>query len=367
MAVEEVPCDTHYYSQANENWFIQLGAGVNSLFGENSPVNGDEHHKLTAAYNFGFGKWFTPYMGWRLNFQGGTLHWNNNVYHKMNHVSGQLDFMWDMFNSFGGVNSERVFSIVPFVGLGAAYAWDMQPAGYIAGGTTHRKSTTWAPVVAGGLQLRFRLCRYVDFFAEGRVQAMGDVFNGTAYGVPADLTISAIGGFSFNIGGAGFHSYNPCDYTGYIANLNNQVNDLRAALATTGAALAAAEAQLPCPEVEVAEATVVEPAPLMASVRFSLNSARITPMEKVNIYNIAEWMKANPDQNVAIVGYADADTGTSEYNKRLSERRAKAVYDMLTGEYGIPAARLTTAAEGSSVQPYDENNWNRIVLFNVAQ
>ena len=365
--VEEVPCATHYYSKASENWFIQIGAGINSLFAENTAVNGDASHKLKVAYDFGFGKWFTPYIGWRANFQGGTLHWNNYVYHKMNHVSGSVDFMWDMFNSMGGVNSKRVFSIVPFMGLGAAYSWHMQPKGTIAGKNNPHKDSTWAPMVTGGIQLRFRLCRYVDFFAEGRVSAMGDVFNGTAYGVPADLVISAIGGFSFNIGGAGFHSYNPCDYTGYIANLNNQVNDLRGALATTGAALAAAEAQLPCPEVEVAEATVVEAAPLMATVRFSLNSARITPMERVNVYNIAEWMRANPDQNVAIVGYADADTGTSSYNMKLSERRAQAVYDMLTGEYGIDPARLSKNAQGSDVQPYEENNWNRIVIFNVAE
>ena len=176
-----------------------------------------------------------------------------------------------------------------------------------------------------------------------------------------------MGGFSFNIGGRGFHAYNPCDYTGYIANLNNQVNDLRGQLAATGAALAAAEAQLPCPEVEVAEATVVEAAPLMATVRFSLNSARIVPQEKVNVFNIAQWMKDNPDQNVAIVGYADADTGTAAYNMKLSKRRAQAVYDMLTGEYGIDPSRLTIVAEGSDKQVYEENNWNRIVIFNVAE
>lgn len=105
----------------------------------------------------------------------------------------------------------------------------------------------------------------------------------------------------------------------------------------------------------------------MATVRFSLNSARIVPQEKVNVYNIAQWMKENPGQNVAIVGYADADTGTSAYNMKLSKRRAQAVYDMLTGEYGIDASRLTIVAEGSDKQVYEENNWNRIVIFNVAE
>ena len=365
--VEEVPCATHYYCNGSENWFIQIGAGVNTPFFEYSEVNGSKKHHFTAVYDFGFGKWFTPYFGTRLNFMGGALHWDNHEYHKMKYVSGQVDFMWDMFNALGGVNDNRVFSIVPFAGLGAAYAWDMKPAGHIAGNGTPRKSTTWAPDISAGLQLRFRLCKYVDFFAEGRVQFLGDVFNGTAYGVPADLDISVIGGFSFNIGGRGFHAYNPCDYTGYIANLNNQVNDLRGQLAATGAALAAAEAQLPCPEVEVAEATVVEAAPLMATVRFSLNSARITAQEKVNVYNIAQWMKDNPDQNVAIVGYADADTGTAAYNMKLSKRRAQAVYDVLTRTYGISPDRLSIVAEGSDKQPYDTNNWNRIVIFSVAE
>ena len=41
-------------------------------------------------------------------------------------------------------------------------------------------------------------------------------------------------------------------------------------------------------------------------------------MEMVNVYNIAQWMKANPDANVVIKGYADKDTGTAAYNLKLS-------------------------------------------------
>ena len=177
--------------------------------------------------------------------------------------------------------------------------------------------------------------------------------------------MTVTGGFTVTFGGRDYQSYNPCDYLGYINNLNNQVNDLRGALATTSAALAAAEAQLPCPEVEEAVAVVETPTPLMATVRFTLNSARISNQEMVNVYNIAQWMKANPDQNVAIVGYADKDTGTSEYNMGLSKRRAQAVYNVLTNEYGINPDRLAIQAEGSSQQPYEVNNWNRIVIFNA--
>lgn len=365
--VTDVPCKAHYYSTSRDNWFIQIGAGINSPFVEDHLAKDPKHH-ITVAYNFAFGKWMSPYLGWRLSFLGGPLHWDNNNFEKSKYVSANFDIMWDMFNSLGGVNSRRVFSIVPFVGLGGTYAWDFKPNnGNIMGHDGKVKTNQWTLPVSAGLQLRFRLCKYVDFFAEGRVQFYGDNFNNYAYGTPVDMNITAVGGFSFNIGGCDFQKYDPCDYLDYISNLNGQVNDLRGALATTAAALAAAEAQLPCPEVQETEAVVVEAAPLMATVRFSLNSSRITDQEMVNVYNIAQWMKSNPDQNVAIVGYADKDTGTAKYNMGLSERRANAVKDVLVNKYGINPDRLSIQAEGSSVQPYDVNNWNRIVIFNVAE
>ena len=366
VALTEVPCKTHYYSNGGDNWFIQLGAGVTSPFVENKLPNGDQKHHLTAVYNVGFGKWFSPYIGWRLSFLGGSLHWDNQQFNHAKWVNANLDFMWDMFNSFGGVNSKRVFSIVPFIGLGGAYTWDYSDgASTVLRDNGKVKRNSWSLPLSAGLQLRFRLCKYVDFFAEGRAQFAGDNFNNEVVGAPIDMNLSVIGGFSFNIGGADFKSYNPCDYVSYIANLNNQVNDLRGALATTSAALAAAEAQLPCPEIQFQEKnTVIEAAPMMATVRFNINSARIRNEEMVNVYNVAEWMKANPEQNVVICGYADKDTGTSSYNMALSKRRAEAVRDALVNKYGINPDRLTIDAEGSNVQPYKENNWNRIVIFN---
>ena len=144
--------------------------------------------------------------------------------------------------------------------------------------------------------------------------------------------------------------------------LNNQVNDLRAEVASTAAALAAANAQLPCPEVKETNAVATVQTPMLASVRFKINSAKISDEEMVNVYNVAEWMKANPDVTVTVDGYADEDTGTAAYNQELSARRAQAVKDALVG-YGVSADRLNTKAYGSATQPYNENNWNRIVIF----
>ncbi|WP_302063584.1 OmpA family protein, partial [uncultured Duncaniella sp.] len=85
--------------------------------------------------------------------------------------------------------------------------------------------------------------------------------------------------------------------------------------------------------------------------------------EMVNVYNIAEYMKANPNAQIVVRGYADKDTGSAAYNMKLSERRAKAVADILTGDYGISDSRLILEAAGSDTQIYPTNDWNRIVIF----
>ncbi len=367
LTVIEAPtCKDNYYSTKHDNWFIQLGAGIQSPFVENYLPQGNAKHHITATYNLGFGKWFSPYIGWRLGLNYGSIHFDDGAFSKAKVANANFDIMWDMFNSFGGVNSKRVFSIVPFVGVGGAYTFDINtPYANIErrGGTI--KDNSWTIPVSTGLQFRFRLSQYVNFFLEGRAMWAGDNFNGVAYGDPVDFNISAIGGFTFKIGGDSFKSYNPCNDLAMIAGLNDQINDLRGELAATATALAAAEAQLPCPpqQVIVEQVEQVQPQAVLSTVRFTLNSARISNEEMVNVYNIAEYLKANPDYKLEIKGYADKGTGTSAYNLKLSERRAKAVYDTLTKTYGIDPSRLTISPEGSTTQIYDTNSWNRIVVF----
>lgn len=363
-------CEDIYHSSWKDNWFMQMGAGMNLPMVENYLPDGTEKRHITAAYNVGFGKWMTPYLGWRISGLYGAIHWDNEVYSKAKYVNANFDLMWDMFNSVGGVNSNRVFSIIPFVGLGGTYTWDFNDRSPAIRTSYGDKPNQWTLPVSAGLQMRFRLCRYADFFIEGRAQFYGDNFNNYAYGEPVDVNITAIGGFTINFGGRNFKAYNPCGDLGYISSLNDQVNDLRASLAVCSTALAEAEAQLPCPEVKPTvvhkPAAPTSDAILLSTVRFARNSAEITDAEMVNVYNVAEWLKENPKQNIVIKGYADEQTGTSDYNMELSRQRAQNVYDALI-DYGINANRLSIQAEGSNTQLYDTNDWNRIVIFTPAK
>lgn len=361
-----VECKDVYSTPSwRSNWYLQLGAGIRSPFMENQLYDkkADDSRHLTAIYNVGVGRWISPYTGFRFSGYYGAMHWNSGTMASARVANLNVDFMWDMFNSIGGYNPTRVFSMIPYIGLGSSFVYDFKPGDlgniYYDG---HHKRNEWMFPVSAGLQLRFRLCKYMDFFAEGRANVYGDNFDNEAGGRPMDIDISAVGGFTVNFGPREFNHYNPCDYVGYLNNANNQINDLRGALAATSAALAAAQAQLPCPEV--VEAAVVEEQPvLLPSVRFKINSAYVSSEEMVNVYNIAQYLKANPTMQVVIAGYADKDTGTADYNMKLSQRRAQAVADILTSDYGIDPARLTVQAAGSNTQLYDTNSWNRIVVF----
>ncbi len=366
ITITEVDCKTTYSTEWKDNWYMQLGAGINMPFVENYLPKGDAKRKISLAMNVGVGRWFSPYMGFRFSALGGAMKWDNGSHSKAKYANLNLDFMWDMMNSVAGVNPNRVFSINPFVGLGGTYTWDMKSAGMnVYSNSGKLKTNTWTMPVSAGIQFRIRTGKYIDIFMEARSQFYADNFNNAAGGKPIDVDFTAVGGVSINFGGVKYTETNPCAYLNYMQNLNDQVNELRGKLTKTNNELAAAKAQLPCPEpvIQVNEVAVVETDMPLATVRFTINSAKISNEQMVNVYNMAQWLDANPDATITICGYADDETGSAQYNMTLSEHRAQAVYDALVNQYGIDGGRLTVKAFGSDMQPYDTNNWNRIVIF----
>lgn len=82
----------------------------------------------------------------------------------------------------------------------------------------------------------------------------------------------------------------------------------------------------------------------------------------INVFNAAEFAKKN-NIGLTVTGYADANTGSSEYNLQLSEKRAREVARLLTDEYGVPSHLITIDYKGSSEQPYGVNALNRVVIM----
>ena len=71
---------------------------------------------------------------------------------------------------------------------------------------------------------------------------------------------------------------------------------------------------------------------------FANNSSRLTQQEADKLDAVAEMMKAQPDVTLSIYGHA-SNTGSKQYNRKLSQRRANSVKRQLVAR-GIAASRL---------------------------
>ena len=110
----------------------------------------------------------------------------------------------------------------------------------------------------------------------------------------------------------------------------------------------------PKPEVKVEKIT--------ENIFFLINSSKIRASQEGKVAAVVDYMKRNPGATVVVTGYADKATGTSRYNKTLSERRAKAVGDALL-DAGISADRISMSGKGDSEQPFVQNDDNRVVIM----
>lgn len=85
---------------------------------------------------------------------------------------------------------------------------------------------------------------------------------------------------------------------------------------------------------------------------FAHDSDEITTVTKDNLSKLAGTLDKYDDTNILVEGHTDA-TGTDEYNRELSERRASSVKDYLKDQ-GIASKRIEDVGYGES-QPIADN------------
>lgn len=90
-----------------------------------------------------------------------------------------------------------------------------------------------------------------------------------------------------------------------------------------------------------------------ALILFDFDSAQIKERNQVIVDRIVKRIRELPEAKVEIVGHTD-NIGKDDYNMKLSERRAKAVYDQLIAAYGeAPADRIAFSGMGPFDPLYD--------------
>ncbi len=110
---------------------------------------------------------------------------------------------------------------------------------------------------------------------------------------------------------------------------------------------------------------------LLAPVLFEFDSDALEPIGVAMLHEVAHLLAERDDiELIEIAGYADK-RGEAEYNRALSDRRARAVLAWLVA-HGVAETRLSVAAQGASafVEPGETESaheQNRRVVFRVLR
>ena len=343
-------CKTNFKkNNASDNWFISIAGGVSLLDGDENS-NADFGDRLNFAPQLSLGKWFSPYLGTRLQLNGGALNGfeGRNAEYKEDHdyIAAHVDLMWDVTNYFGKYDANRLFRAIPWVGIGYAQRFKTD------GDVPHQR--TESPSFNAGILTAFRLNSNFDLNVEFQASLLNEDFNRVAMNHLTDCVMQLSAGITYKIGGKDFEVLEPTDYN-LLNSLNSQINDLRAENEELS------KRPESCPECNETVTQVVNNY-VDNIVFFRINSARIDKSQQINIFNTSEFVKKN-NAPIKVIGYADRKTGKESYNMKLSEKRARAVAKELINSYGVSSDQITIEYRGSDEQPYEENNWNRVVIM----
>lgn len=169
------------------NWFVSIAGGTTAFLG--TPLGCEDlFGRLKPSYSLAVGKWFTPYVGARINYQGlqfkdGTL--STQEYH---HV--HADLLWNVLGRSYTRQENVRWTLAPFAGVGLI----------------HNADNGHNPLaISYGVQEQYRISRRVSALVELSGTTTFQDFDG--YGKSnrlGDHMLSLTAGFSFNIGKAGW-------------------------------------------------------------------------------------------------------------------------------------------------------------------
>jgi len=178
----------------DRNWFLEVKGGTSAFLG--SPVGcGDLFDRLTPALQVGVGKWFTPAVGGRIEFQGCLF--KNAEFATMKYQFIHADFMYNLtaFIRQNELGLSR-WDVIPFLGIGMVHNSDWSSG--------NRSGTNHPFAFAYGLEARYRITNRLHLLAE--LSGMTTMKNFDAIGSSSRfgdnmLTLSA--GLSVTIGKVG--------------------------------------------------------------------------------------------------------------------------------------------------------------------
>ena len=342
--------------QFKKHAFLDLQGGAQYTLGE--AKFGD---LISPNVQLGLGYQFSPVFGMRLQANG----WQSkggwagfranpgetpyNATYKFKYVAPGVDFMFNLSNLFCGWNPNRVLNVTAFLGAGANIAWDNDEVNELA--TTIKNTNAYnleylwdgtkvRPYGRAGIELAFKVSKSVSLMIEGNANVISDKYNSKKADNP-DWYFNALAGLRINLGKSATKKEKPVEPEPAPAPVQK------------------VEEPAPAP-APVVEKKVEE---IRRDIFFTINSNKISEKENKKILEVIDFLVKYPEAKVVVTGYADKGTGNDRVNDRIAAKRAAAVVWMLEKRYGIPAERITEESKGARVQPFAENDKNRVSIM----
>ena len=289
---------------------------------------------------------------------------------KWNYIAPTIDVTFNISNLISGVNPKRVFTFGAFAGIGANIAWGNSeaadvnntlkpalgyyydvyapngeeegtpnivrvegedPLAYLWDGTKTRL------VLQAGLTGDIKVSDKVAVTLEVSANTLSDKYN-SKKAKNWDWYFNALAGLKINLG--------PTYSTKFIPAPEPEIRYVEKIVEKI--------VEVPAPAPAAAE-------PLRRDIFFLINKAVIRDSEAQKVNDIVTYLNENKNAKVQITGYADAGTGNDKINDRLAAQRADAVVKALK-DAGIAADRISFDSKGARVQPFADNDSNRVSI-----
>ena len=352
FAQEEPKGTTEYVFEPH--WYLQLQGGGQYTTGE-----ADFGDMISPTIQGAIGYQFSQNVGARLGINAwqSKTGWRDDagfIPHNFSYsyVAPAIDLTFDLSNIIAGFNPNRKLSFGAFVGVGLNYRMqndDAKHAKEYMDTYSYQDEFGWTPMynddaclfVKGqaGITADYHINDAISLGLEGNFNMLSDRYNFKKVGNP-DSYFNLLVGIKYNFG--------PTYSTRFIPAPEPEIRYVDKIVEKI--------VEVPGPAVPAA----VEP--LRRDIFFEINKTIIRDSEKQKVQDIADYMNAHPTSKVMITGYADAGTGNNRINDRLAKGRAQVVVKALKEQYGIAESRISWDSKGSRVQPFAENDLNRVSI-----
>ena len=345
----------------NPHWYVQGQIGAQYTLGE--VKFGD---LVSPNIQLGVGRQFTPVWGARFSINAWQSKGGINNFDKgMNigkdkfswkYIAPEIDGTLNLTNALFGYNPTRTVNVGLMAGIGLNIGFSNDEAINLANAdhqsvSFNHGSENFAYVWDGskvrlvgrlGANVDFRINDAFSLGIEANANVLSDHYNSKKAG-NGDWYFNALVGVRYNIG----KTYStrtitpPAPVEKIVERIVEKIVEVPAK--TTDSQF-------------MKKATSIR-----REVFFTIGKNVINAEGYKKLDEVAAYMKECPEATVTVTGYADRGTGSAKINNRIAARRADIVVSELI-KRGVARDRIIKSSKGSRVQPFNDNDMNRVTI-----